>query len=106
MGCDIEATLIIYVSPWSVLLAIPIHDLLVSDFTAELTAPAPSPTEQPAEKPAITAQPEKEPELPVQPLVEPTPSQGIAWWLILIYVVCGVIVIGLGTYFFMRIRRA
>jgi parallel beta-helix repeat protein len=58
-----------------------------------------------ANTPETTTQPEPKPESPVQPMVESTPSTGIAWWLIVIYVVCGIIVVSLPTYIFIRRRR-
>jgi hypothetical protein len=69
--------------------------------------PAPSTTEQPTKQPATTIQPEKEPEIPTQAPVEKEPitSEGIALWLVLIYVVCGIIVIGLPTIIYLRRRN-
>jgi parallel beta-helix repeat protein len=81
----------------------PEHEGAVAEVPAP-GPPAPSTTERPAEKPVTTVQPEKQPEQPAQAPVEPIVSGGIAWWLILIYVVCGVVVVGVPTYYFVRRR--
>ena len=68
--------------------------------------PSPSPTpEAPAEQPVATVQPEPEPASPVESPIQPMLSQGTAWWPIVIYVIGGVVVVGLGAYFFTRRRR-
>ena len=79
------------------------------DETPEAT---PEPTSKPAETPVKPTQP-TEPTQPVaEPVTtekapaEPTSSHEIAWWLIVIYVAAGVIVVGLGTFYFMRRRSA
>jgi len=68
----------------------------------------PSPTTKSTPKPAATlaepTQPAAESTTTEMALGKPTKSQGITWWLFVIYVVAGTIVVGLGAYFFIRRR--
>jgi hypothetical protein len=77
----------------------------VSEVEIPEPTPTPTPTPEFAEKPEPVKQPEKTPEpTPTAPIVEPVTTGGTAWWLIVIYVAAGVIIVGLGTYFFVRKR--
>jgi hypothetical protein len=74
--------------------------------------PTPEPTQPPAAEPAATPAQPVEPETAPEPAAteqtqEKTipPSERITWWLVLIYVVCGVIVAGLWIFLFVRRRR-
>jgi hypothetical protein len=71
----------------------------------EPPTPSLTPTEEPVEKSMVKSQPEPKPELSVQPLIKPPPSAGIAWWLIVVYSVAGLFVIGGGIYYFVRSRN-
>jgi len=72
----------------------------------ESSTPSPTPTAQAKEKSVTPTQPEREPVVTVQTPIEMIPPQAIAWWFIVIYIACGVIVVGLGAYFFMRTRSS
>ncbi len=76
----------------------------ISEVGTPEPTPAPTPTSRPVETLAKPTQPAVEPAPTAQSPVEPTTSRGIAWWLIVIYAVAGVIIVGLGFYFFVRWR--
>jgi hypothetical protein len=70
----------------------------------EPPSPSPTPTEQPIETLVTPTQPGAKPEPSVQHIIKPTPSGGISWWLIAIYVVVGLILVGGGAYYFRKKR--
>jgi len=74
--------------------------------TPELT-PTPTPTlvPEPMDKTVATPQTEPEPEPTVQTPIEPVTDEGIAWWWIVIYVVAGVVGVGLGIFLSIWRRR-